>query len=105
MINKKINWLLILVLLLSFALVACGGSETGTTEEAAEAEEPAAEEPAEEEAAEAPAEGEKTKVDIFVGLGTGTDPDQVAAQEALAQRFNETHDNIEIEFVIGPIII
>ena len=46
--------------------------------------------------------GEKVKVDIFVGLGTGTDPDQVDAQNALAERFNSTHDDIEIEFVIVP---
>lgn len=51
----------------------------------------------------APAAGEKAKVVIFVGFGTGTDPDQVAAQEALAQRFNESHDDIEMEFLIVPV--
>jgi multiple sugar transport system substrate-binding protein len=34
-------------------------------------------------ATQAPAE--KAKVVIFVGFGTGTDPDQVAAQDALAK--------------------
>jgi multiple sugar transport system substrate-binding protein len=106
MLDKKITWMIIIVFLLSFALVACGGTETTspTAEEpAAEVEEPAAE--AEEPVAEVEepaAAGEKTKVDIFVGLGTGTDPDQVAAQEALAERFNSTHDDIEIEFIIVP---
>jgi multiple sugar transport system substrate-binding protein len=45
---------------------------------------------------------EKAKVVIFVGLGTGTDPDQITQQEALAERFNSSHDNIEIEFLIVP---
>ncbi len=54
-------------------------------------------------ATEAPAaSAEKEKVTIFVGFGTGTDPDQVAAQEALAQKFNESHENIEMEFLIVP---
>ncbi|NJC95398.1 MAG: extracellular solute-binding protein, partial [Anaerolineae bacterium] len=46
--------------------------------------------------------GEYAKVVIFVGFGTGTDPDQVAAQEALAKKFNDSHDNIEMEFLIVP---
>ncbi|HSS98585.1 MAG TPA: extracellular solute-binding protein, partial [Terriglobales bacterium] len=45
---------------------------------------------------------EKVKVVIFVGLGTGTDPDQITQQNALADRFNSSHDNIEIEFLIAP---
>jgi multiple sugar transport system substrate-binding protein len=45
---------------------------------------------------------EKVKVVIFVGLGTGTDPDQITQQEALAERYNSTHDDIEIEFLIAP---
>ncbi|MCK7467097.1 MAG: hypothetical protein MZU91_02375 [Desulfosudis oleivorans] len=44
------------------------------------------------------APAEKAKVVIFVGFGTGTDPDQVAAQDALAKKFNEFarqyHDGI-----------
>ena len=48
------------------------------------------------------APAEKAKVIIFVGFGTGTDPDQVSAQEALAKKFNESHDNITVEFMIAP---
>jgi len=48
------------------------------------------------------ASAEKTKVIIFVGFGTGTDPDQVSAQEALAKKFNDSHDNITVEFMIVP---
>jgi multiple sugar transport system substrate-binding protein len=46
---------------------------------------------------------DKVKVVIFVGLGTGTAPGQIAAQEALAERFNSSHDRIEIEFLIVPV--
>jgi multiple sugar transport system substrate-binding protein len=46
---------------------------------------------------------DKVKVVIFVGLGTGTDPDQITQQEALAERYNSTHDDIEIEFLIVPV--
>ncbi len=45
---------------------------------------------------------EKVKVVIFVGLGTGTDPDQITQQEALAEKYNSSHDDIEIEFLIVP---
>jgi multiple sugar transport system substrate-binding protein len=48
------------------------------------------------------APAEKVKVVIFVGMGTGTDPDQVTAQNKLADQFNSTHDNISIEFLIVP---
>lgn len=105
--HKRTIWLTVLFLLLSALLIACGGGQAdtgGTSEEpapagdttAGEAEEPA---PAEEEAA-APAE--KAKVVIFIGMGTGTDPDQIAAQEDMQERFNSTHDDIEVEFLIVP---
>ncbi len=111
MYNKKTTLFIIFLLLFSLMLAACGGgaapveTESPAAEEEseapAEAEEPA-EEDMEEPAEEEMAEGEPVKVDIFVGLGTGTDPDQVAAQEAIAERFNSEHDDIEIEFVIVP---
>lgn len=104
-INKK-HWLIVFFLLVGLTLVACGGADQPeeVVEEAPPAEEEAA--PAEEEAApteeEAPA-GEKAEVVIFIGMGTGTDPDQIAAQEALAEEFNSTHDDIEVEFLIVPV--
>lgn len=92
--NRKIIWVFTTLLIISsMLLVAC------KTEEAAA---PAEEEEAEgvEEAEEAPVE--KKKVVIFIGMGTGTDPDQVAAQEELQEEFNSTHDAIEVEFLIVP---
>lgn len=69
-----------LLVLISLLLTACGGAAPAT---------------------QAPAE--KQKVTIFVGFGTGTDPDQVAAQEALAKKFNDAHETIEMEFLIVPV--
>ena len=74
-----------LLLIASLVLVACGG---GATEEAAAPEAPAEETGGEEPAEEPAAPAEKAKVVIFIGMGTGTDPDQIAAQEALAEEFN-----------------
>ncbi len=99
--NNKTTWLVILIVLMSLALAACGGTVATTVQDAAESAVSDAGEAAEAVAPEVMA-GEKVKVDIFVGLGTGTDPDQVDAQNALAERFNSTHDDIEIEFVIVP---
>ena len=77
--KKNLFAVLTLFVLASVLLSACGGAVPAT---------------------QAPAE--KQKVTILVGFGTGTDPDQVAAQEALAKKFNDTHDNIEMEFLIVP---
>jgi multiple sugar transport system substrate-binding protein len=103
--NRSFLWLTI-ALLFSLFLVACGSpveapqsttsTETDTTGDTTT-------ETATTESSEAGATGEKAKVTIFVGLGTGTDPDQIAAQEALAEEFNTTHDDIEIEFLIVPV--
>ena len=77
--KKNLFNVLTLFVLVSVLLTACGGAAPAT---------------------QAPAE--KQKVTIFVGFGTGTDPDQVEAQETLAKKFNDSHDNIEMEFLIVP---
>jgi multiple sugar transport system substrate-binding protein len=77
--NKKYALLVLSVLLvLSLLLTACGPK-------------PGAE-----------GADDRTKVVIFVGLGTGTDPHQISMQEELAAEFNASHDDIEIEFMIVP---
>ena len=87
----SIRLVISLLLLVSSLLPACGPKPA----EAPAAEEPAAEAP--------PAEAvEVAKVVIFIGMGTGTDPDQIAAQEALQDEFNSTHDDIKVEFLIVP---
>lgn len=99
MLSRRISWFSILIVLLVLALAACsgGGSPAAPTGGAGPASDAASGT-----TAGAPAAGEKIKVDIFVGLGTGTAPAQIAAQEALAEKFNSTHDDIQIEFVIVP---
>ena len=76
-----------LLALASMVLAACGGSPAATEQAPS---------------TEAPTSGEKAKVVIFVGFGTGTDPDQVTAQEELAKKFNDAHEDIEMEFLIVP---
>lgn len=97
--NRSLTRLAIsLLLLTSLLLTACGPqpTEPPAPEEVAPTEAPAPEEAPPAEA------GEKAKVVIFIGMGTGTDPDQIAAQEALQEEFNSTNDDIEVEFLIVP---
>ena len=91
-----------LLLIAVLMLAACGGAAEEPAAPEVPAEESGGEEAAEEPAEEPAAPGEKAKVVVFVGLGTGTDPDQIAAQEALAEKFNAEHDDIEMEFMIVP---
>ena len=74
-----------LLVVLSLALVACGGGPT----EAPPAEQPTEAPPPE------PVE-EKVQIRWFVGLGTGANPDQIPQEDEVVARFNETHDNIEL---------
>jgi multiple sugar transport system substrate-binding protein len=91
-----------LLLITVLMMTACGGTAEEPAAPEAPAEETGGEEATEEPAEEPAAPGEKAKVVVFVGLGTGTDPDQIAAQEALAEKFNAEHDDIEMEFMIVP---
>ncbi|HLE27621.1 MAG TPA: extracellular solute-binding protein [Anaerolineales bacterium] len=95
MTHKSIRLTLSLLTLGGLLLAACGGGATPT--QAPPPTQPPAEQPTQ-----PPAAGEKVKVVIFVGMGTGTDPDQIDAQTQLAEKFNSAHDQIEIEFLIVP---
>ncbi|MFT5194276.1 MAG: multiple sugar transport system substrate-binding protein, partial [Candidatus Promineifilaceae bacterium] len=107
MSNFRKLWLTFLVILALF-LVACGGPEAPAVEEpaveepAAEEvveEEPAVEEPAVEEPAmeeEAMADGEKVTIRWFVGLGTGSNEDQIPVQDGVVEKFNASQDRIEL---------
>ena len=44
----------------------------------------------------------QTKILIFVGFGTGTDPTQQAAHKKIQDEFNSTHDKLQIEFLTVP---
>lgn len=86
------------LMLINVLLAACSGSGStpapSATEASASTSAPAA--------TEVPAANGKVKVVIFVGMGTGTDPDQIEAQKRLQEKYNSTHDTIEIEFLIVP---
>jgi multiple sugar transport system substrate-binding protein len=47
----------------------------------------------------APPAGEKVKITVFVGFGTGTEPEQIELHNQIAQEFNAAHPDIEVEFV------
>jgi multiple sugar transport system substrate-binding protein len=103
--------LLVLFFIFALALAACGGgsaeeattdtesdasTDTTTTESEPEEE---AEAPAEEEAA---STGDRVQIRWFVGLGTGTDAQQVAVQEEVVADFNSSQDAIELVLEIVP---
>ena len=93
---KKLLYVLSLLIIASMILAACGG---GAPTAAPAAEEPAAEAPA---AEPPPAASEKVQIRWFVGLGTGTDPPQVATQEEVVEDFNASQDRIELVLEIVP---
>ena len=126
---KKLLYLLSLLVIASMVLTACGGGAPATEPPAPEATEPpaAAEatatpaEAATEEATAEPGEptavpatptatpypvaeceGGKTCVRWFVGLGTGTNAEQIAAQEEVRDDFNASQDQIQLILEIVP---
>ncbi len=121
---KKLLYVLSLLVIASMVLTACGGAPAATEPAATEpaatepaATEPAATEPAATEpaASEAPAatptttpypvaecQGGKVCIRWFVGLGTGTDAPQIAAQEEVRDDFNASQDEIQLILEIVP---
>jgi multiple sugar transport system substrate-binding protein len=100
---KKLLYVLSLLVIASMILAACTPPATEAPAEEPAATEAPAEEPAATEApAEEPAAGEKIQVRWFVGLGTGTNPEQVAAQEEVVSDFNASQDRIELVLEIVP---
>lgn len=104
--NKKF-WLLIALLVIASLVVACGGqpaAEEAVNEVEEVVEEPAAEEPvAEEPVAEEPAAEEPVaeepepsgdgpqEIRWFIGLGAGSNPEEVEREQAFVDLFNETY--------------
>ena len=97
--NKKHLYTFFCFILVLGLLTACGTPSSPDTSEpdAPEAEvgEPAAE-------VDEPAEAEVHKVVYYIGFGTGTAPDQVDGQQALIDKFNASHPDIEVELMIVP---
>jgi multiple sugar transport system substrate-binding protein len=89
--KKHLYVLLALVMLASLLLAACQPAEP-----------PAPSTGGEEEPAPEPATGEKVQIRWFVGLGTGTDPAQLPAQEKAVADFNASQDGIELTLEVVP---
>jgi multiple sugar transport system substrate-binding protein len=89
--KKHLYALLALVMLASLILAACQPA-------------PAPEEPGTggEEPTSAPAPAGKVQIRWFVGLGTGTDPAQLPAQEKAVADFNASQDEIELSVEVVP---
>src|SRR5215212_787891 len=105
---KKLLSVLSLLIIASMVLTACGGGQPAATNppaatepatEAPAATEPAASEPA---ATEAPSSGDKVQIRWFVGLGTGTEPAQLPAQQKVVDDFNASQDAIELVLEVVP---
>src|SRR5688572_18112298 len=102
---KKLLSVLSLLIIASMVLTACGApaaTEPAATEPAATepaATEPAATEPA---ATEPAASGDRVQIRWFIGLGTGTDPASLPAQQKAADDFNASQDRIELIPEIVP---
>jgi multiple sugar transport system substrate-binding protein len=100
---KKLLSVLSLLIIASLALTACGGGQPAVTEPPAatepEATEPAATEPA---ATEPAASGDKIQLRWFVGLGTGTEPAQLPAQQKAVDDFNAANPDIELVLEVVP---
>src|SRR5690349_10002955 len=95
--KKHLATLLGLLVIASMILVACGSAATPAATEVA-----GTEAPTEAAATEPAASGDKVQIRWFVGLGTGTNPEQVTAQEEVVSDFNASQDRIELVLEIVP---
>jgi multiple sugar transport system substrate-binding protein len=107
---KSKLWIIFTILIITCLVLASCAPKATPSPEATQAEEAA---PTAETAAEAatpeptafptvevPAGA--TLVTIFVGFGTGTDSVQIEQEKAIQKEFNDTHQDIKIEFLIVP---
>jgi multiple sugar transport system substrate-binding protein len=101
--RNRFATLLALLVIASMLLVACGAPAAPAPAEQPAAAPAATTAPAAEPAAPAApaASGDRVQIRWFVGMGTGSGESQIAAQEAVIARFNESQDRIELvaEFV------
>lgn len=89
-----------LLIVTSLALLAgCGSAAPEAASAPTEAVAAAPTEAAAAEAPQAPAAGEPVKITILVGFGTGTEAEQIDLHNQLAEEFNSSHQDIQVEFV------
>jgi multiple sugar transport system substrate-binding protein len=90
--KKQLYVLLALVMLASLILAACQPAPATDEGPTTGGEEPTSE----------PAPAGKVQIRWFVGLGTGTDPAQLPAQEKAVADFNASQDEIELTLEVVP---
>lgn len=98
---KKGRLLICILVIMATVFTACGSEAEATSEEDASAASEAEVETAGETEAEEASDGVH-KVVYFIGFGTGTAASQLDAQNALIDKFNESHPDIEVELMIVP---
>ena len=88
--KKQLYVVIALLVMASMVLAGCAAPATeegpGTTDSSSSSAAPA----------------EKVQIRWFVGLGTGTNPEQVAVQEEVVSDFNASQDHIELVLEIVP---
>src|SRR5262245_60308002 len=99
---KKLLYVLSLLVIASMVLTACGGAPAATEPPAAATEPPAAATEPPAAATEPPAASDKIQIRWFVGLGTGTNPEQQATQQEVVEDFNASQDAIELVLEVVP---
>ena len=101
--RKTIYLILGLLLILSMFLGACTpATPDQAQEEQAQPTEASSSADTDSPTASPETNGEKVTVKWFVGLGAGGRPEQLDAQQAIAQKFNDTHPDINLELEIVP---
>ena len=80
---------------IGLALFVAGCGSQGTNADPTAADETDAAAPTESAAA-----GEPVEIEWYVGLGTGTNPEQIPVQEEQVALFNEEHDDIELVLTV-----
>lgn len=99
--RKSIFVLFSLLILVSLMLSACGAPAAPMTESPAEAS-AAADAPATEPTKVPEVSSEKVKITWYIGLGAGSNPEQVTLENAFVEKFNASQPNIELEAIIVP---
>ena len=98
---KRKVWTLLGLLVVATMIMATGCAPKTTPAPTEQAEQPTAQ-PEQPTTPPEPPAGEPVKVTILVGFGTGDAPDQITAHEEIAQEFNDTHEDIQVEFLTVP---
>lgn len=102
------RWRTLFAACLAFSMVAaaCGSDSEGSSSDTTEGESPTTTEAKEAVTTEAEKDdepsGEVTTVRWFVGLGTGSQEEQIPRQQELVDAFNESHTDIQIDVEFIP---